>query len=299
MRIGTLITGLLLVLTGVVFFLINLGYGSWVSIHEIGKFWPILLIIIGLSFLGKGRIPHWIAYLLIILSVGAVAAYMLLEEQAPLNNETISKSGLTISRQQYPAVKESNLRINYGGGQLFINPGTQDWLKADFSNKQIKQEIEARGQNLQVDLSQTQYNLTPHTQNLNRWQVELSPELTWNLDMDTGAMDGNINLYGIPLRELKCNLGAGNMVFILGNNGANSNIKMEAGASNVKLVIDEDTGVRIKLDGELNANNLDGLGWNKSDGYYISPNYQQASSKIDCDIDLSVGNLDVKMQSMR
>ncbi len=296
MRVGTLISGLLLVLVGVIFFLINMGYGSWVSIYEIGKFWPIVLIIIGLGMFGRGRIPHWIAYLMIILSVGAVGAYMVLGDQTQQNNEITTKSSLNISRQQYPQVREGNLSLDYGGGQLFISPGKQGLLQADFNNKQIQQRIEANGQTLQIDLSQTQYSWTPQTENLNRWQLNISPELAWKLDIDAGAIDGNIDLNGIPLRELNCNLGAGNMLVSLGDNGANCKVKIEAGASNVELRIAEDTGVRIKFDGALNANNLDKLGWNKSDGDYTSPNYQQAASKIDCDIALSVGNLDVKMQ---
>ena len=84
MRIGTLLSGLFLVLTGVFLFLINLGYGAWINYHEIGKFWPILLIILGLGFLGEGRIPLWIAYLIIILSVIAVGVYMILGNQTKL-----------------------------------------------------------------------------------------------------------------------------------------------------------------------------------------------------------------------
>lgn len=296
MRIGTLISGLILVLVGVIFFLINIGYGSWSSFYVIGKFWPILLIIIGLGFFGRGRIPRWIAYLIIILSVGAVGTYMTLGDQTKHNNEINIKSTINIIRQQYPQVTEGSLSLDYGGGKLLISPGTQSLFQADFSNKQLQQRIEATAQNLKIDLSQSQYSLTPQAENLNRWQLKLSPELVWKLDIDAGAIDGNIDLSGVPLRELNCNLGAGNMLFILGNNGANSKIKIEAGASNVKLLIAEDTGVRIKFGGALNSNNLDELGWIKSDDYYSSPNYQQAASKIDCDIELSAGNLDVKME---
>lgn len=296
MRIGTLISGLVLILTGTIFFLINLGYGSFMSIYEIAKFWPILLIIFGLGFLAQGRIPRWIAFFIIILSVGAVGAYML-EGEPPNNNETITKSTLNIDRQQYPQIQEGDLNIHYGGGQLFINPGAKDlFLKADFSNEQVEHDIDATAHNLRIDLSQTQYTISPQTGNLNQWKLEISPALSWKLNISTGAIDGRINLNGIPLRELKCNLGAGNVVFVLGNNGAQSDLKIDAGASNVKLLIAEGSGVRIKLDGELNSNNLDKLGWNKSGSYYISPNYQQAASKIDCDIDLSVGNLEVKIQ---
>jgi len=295
MRIGTLISGLLLVLVGVILLLINFGYGSWSSFYVISKCWPILLILIGLGFFWRGRIPRWIAYLIIIFSVGAVGAYMTLADQTKPNNEINSKSTINILRQQYPQVKEANLSLDYGGGKLLISPGISSLFQADFSNKQLQQRIEATEQNLQIFLIQKQYTWTPQQQSLNRWQLKISPELAWKLDIDAGAIDGNIDLNGVPLRELNCNLGAGNMLFILGNNGANSKIKIEAGASNVKLRIAKNTGVRIKFDGALNANNLDELGWIKSGSYYSSPNYQQATSKINCDIKLSAGNLDVKL----
>jgi len=293
MRIGTLISGLLLVLIGVVFFLINLGYGSWADIYEIGRFWPVLLIIIGLSFFGRGKIPRWIAWLILILSVGVVAAFLLQTEPLPQNHETITKSALTVSRQQYPQVKDADLNINFGGGKLTLSPTAQEIFKADFNSTQVVRDIQSSGQNLQIDLNQRQSSWTSKKDNLNQWQLQLSPDLSWKLDIDTGAVDGNIDLSGVPIRELDCNLGAGNMLFILGNNGSSSKLTIDAGASNIKLRFAADTGVRIKLDGELNANNLDDLGWTKSDNYYISPNYEQARTKIDCDINLSVGNLDV------
>ncbi|MEN6461704.1 MAG: hypothetical protein ABFC94_10085, partial [Syntrophomonas sp.] len=117
----------------------------------------------------------------------------------------------------------------------------------------------------------------------------------WILNINTGAVDGNIDLTGIPLQELDCNVGAGNMNFTLGNNGTRSKVKIEAGASNITLQIPDDIGVSIELDGALSSNNLARLGWNRiNDNYYTSPNYSQAAAKIDCDIELSAGNLEVK-----
>lgn len=298
MRAGTLISGLLLVLLGLVFFLINLGYGSWTSLYEIGKCWPILLIILGLSLFGKGNIPRWLAYLVIFLAVGAVAGYMLWGEPAQQNNEAQQKSTVAISRQQYPQVKEGNLDINFSAGRFFIQPGSQDLLRVSSNTTKIRQQIEASQQNLQVDLSQSQYSWTPRKENRNRWQVDISPALTWKINLDADAIDGKIDLTGIPLRELNCDLDAGNMVLVLGNNGSNSRIKIDADAANVKLIIAKDTGVRIKADGELNNNNLEALGWEQVNGYYSSPNYQQAAAKINCDVNLSLGNLDVKMESI-
>ncbi len=297
MRVGTLISGLLLILAGVAFFLLNIGYGSWASLHQISKWWPIILIVIGLGLFGRGSLPRWAAYLIIFFSVGAVGTYLVLGGQTNSDYKTSTGSALNLSRQQYPQVKQGNLSIDYTGGRLLINPGAQDLLIGEFSGKQIVKSITTSDQNLKVNLSQTEHSWTPRQNNLDRWQLQISPELAWNVDINAGALDGTIDLSGVPVQELDCSLGAGNILFILGENGANSNVKIEAGASNIKLQIDNDTGVGIDLGGALNSNNLDELGWTRTGNRYTSPNYQQASSKIDCDLELSAGNLDVKMVS--
>lgn len=296
MRIGTLISGLLLILAGVILFLFNIGYGSWVNIYEVAKYWPILLIIIGIGLLWQGKIPRLIAYLIIIISVIIVGAYMILGNQnSNIANDT--KSTLSISRQQYPQVTKGQLDVNYGGGKLIISPGMQGILYADFNNTQVKEDIKVTKNNLNVEISQAKGSGFLRTERPNRWQLEMSPELDWQLNLSAGAIDGHIDLNGVTIRELNCNMGAGNIVFVLGNNGENSKITIEAGASNIKLLIADDTGVKIKVDGALNNNNLDKLGWIKTNDGFISPNYEKADSTVDCDIELSVGNLDVQVLS--
>ena len=199
MKVGTLISGLLLVLLGEIFFLINLGYGSWANIYEIGKYWPLLLILIGLAMFWQGSLPRALSYLIIILSVLAVGLYMIMGQQHDAQ-ELIVKAPFNISQQQYPEVKQGNLDIDYGGGKLLLSPGTQDLLVADFGNRQIKPRIEANGQVLDINLSQNQFNWNPATDKLNHWQLKISPDLVWSLDIDAGAIDGNIDLTGIPLR---------------------------------------------------------------------------------------------------
>jgi hypothetical protein len=298
MRIGTFIKGLLLVLIGTVLFLINFGYGSWASLLQIGKWWPILLIILGLGLLSMGRIPRWIACVVLVISVLALSTYMVIMAQTHNNYEKATVSSLTISRQQYPLAKQANLTVDYGGGQLLIAPGGPDLFKGDFASSQITKNIRATDQVLTVNLDQTGHSWSSGQLDADRWQLQISPELAWNMNINAGAIDGTIDLTGVPLEQLNCNVGAGNMNFILNNKGTDSKIKIIAGASNIKLNIPGDSGVSIELGGALNCNNLDELGWSKTGSRYLSPNYYQAASKIDCDIQLSAGNLDVKTGSI-
>lgn len=292
MKLSTLIKGLLLILVGVILLLINFGYGSWNSLQQISRWWPVLLIIIGLGIFGWGRIPRWLAGFLIVGMVIGVSTYMIWGEK---NNDykKSTVSVLTISPQQYPQVSEGNLKIDYGGGKIAISPGSPQLLKADFNNEKINQRIDSNDRNLQVYLGKSQQNWPSREENIDTWRIQISPQLTWNLDINAGAVEENIDLKGIPFNELKCDIGAGSMNIILGKNAKSSNFSIDGGASNIVLHIPSDTGVHLQLNGALNENNLDEIGWIKAGNYYTSPNYQQAEYKIEGDINLSVGNLNI------
>lgn len=72
MRIGNFVIGLAFILAGVIALLINLGYGTRDFITQLQKMWPIIIIIIGISFLGNGRIPQWLGLIIILAMVGGV-----------------------------------------------------------------------------------------------------------------------------------------------------------------------------------------------------------------------------------
>lgn len=294
MRIGTFISGLFLVLIGTVLLLINFGYGSWEIAVQIGKWWPVLLVFLGLSLFNSGRIPRWIAFVLLVLLVLGVGACLRMAPPARTNSDEQTASNLVVGRQEYPQIKLANLDIDYGGGQLELSPGTTDIIKAQFSQGEIQKNIVASDQVLKIGLIQSDNHWPIGQITPNHWRMQISPNLFWNLNIKAGAIDGAIDLTGIPLRQLNCDLGAGNMDFILSNNGPNGRVQITAGASSIKLEIREDTGVTIKMGGALNTSNLDKLGWTKDGDLYQSPNYNEAANKIDCDIQLSAGNLEVQ-----
>ncbi|MCL5935634.1 MAG: hypothetical protein M1543_04000, partial [Firmicutes bacterium] len=58
--------------------LINLGFGSLDFALQLLRFWPVILIIIGLSLFGRGRINSWVAIVIVLALAGGVAAWLLL-----------------------------------------------------------------------------------------------------------------------------------------------------------------------------------------------------------------------------
>ncbi|NLX91494.1 MAG: hypothetical protein GXZ07_07885 [Firmicutes bacterium] len=104
MRIGSFVAGLLLIIAGLVIFLHNIGYGSWIFFTQLYKFWPVILILIGISLFWGGVIPRLLGILLILALSGGIIALTLLH----------SSSGYELSRGQ----RETTLvvdRLSYWG----------------------------------------------------------------------------------------------------------------------------------------------------------------------------------------
>lgn len=65
--------GLLLITLGVVFLLINLGLLPWTFWLDLGYWWPILLVILGLGVLFRGHVPFSFVLLVSLLVVLALS----------------------------------------------------------------------------------------------------------------------------------------------------------------------------------------------------------------------------------
>jgi hypothetical protein len=83
---------------------------------------------------------------------------------------------------------------------------------------------------------------------------------------------------------------------IFGNKYKSTKATIKAGASSFDIVVPKDAGVRVNMDGALIGNNLRDLGWNRENNYYISPNYNNAENKIDLDIKMGLGSMNIKTQ---
>jgi len=73
-------------------------------------------------------------------------------------------------------------------------------------------------------------------------------------------------------------------------------VDIEAGVSSIKLEIPDGTGVKIRLDGALISKNLANSGLEKIGDYYYSENYDDAENKIDINVKMGVGNIDLRFR---
>ena len=71
-RVSTFFASALFIVAGVVLLLEKLGFCWWALPGHLLNFWPVLLIIIGISLFWEGTIPRLPAFIIIVLLVGGV-----------------------------------------------------------------------------------------------------------------------------------------------------------------------------------------------------------------------------------
>lgn len=296
MRFGTFLIATLLVLAGVTMFMLNLGYGSWQMVMQAGELWPILLILLGISLLWGGRLPNWLALFLVAALAGGVV-FLFLRTPGLLADSYDQENEVTILRQQYPDVSRGSIDISFGGGRLTMGTDTNEWLEGRFGHGGALSQVDVRNGNLEAVLQNPGSFWAFGHDSPNEWNIQLSPDLTWDLELNTGALEGQINLTDVPLQEVDLQLGAGDVNLILGGNGVKTRVDADAGAAQLTLRVVGDTGVSIDFDGTLSQTNLKEMGYSLVSGRYVSPNYDEASSKIDVDLDMAVGEFRLETAS--
>ncbi|MGE5544105.1 MAG: LiaI-LiaF-like domain-containing protein [Bacillota bacterium] len=294
MRFGTFLVATFLILAGVTMFMLNLGYGSWQMVVEAGKFWPILLILLGISLLWGGRIPGWLALLLVVALAGGVV-FLFLNTPGMLAESYDNE--VTIRRQQHPGLTSGSIDITFGGGQLNLGTDTSEWLAAKFGSRGASSQVEIRDGNLEATFKNPRSSWNLGHAFDNNWNIHLAPDLVWDVQLSAGALEGQLNLTDVPVKNIDLKLGAGDVNLTLGGNGEKTRIEADAGAAELTLRVVGDTGVSIEYDGTLSQTNLSELGYSLVNGRYVSPNYDRASSKIDVDLDMAVGEFRLEAAS--
>ncbi|NLC51987.1 MAG: hypothetical protein GX764_06780 [Firmicutes bacterium] len=72
MKLSSFFVGLFFILAGLLLLLNNFGYNTTFLVGQLFKLWPLLLILIGASIYWGGKLPRWLAFILIIMLVGGI-----------------------------------------------------------------------------------------------------------------------------------------------------------------------------------------------------------------------------------
>ncbi|MFH1641494.1 MAG: DUF5668 domain-containing protein [Nanoarchaeota archaeon] len=276
------VAGIALVLLGIFLIVKTMGFLQF-SVWEIFRvYWPVGIGLIGLAMAFRMK---WIAltFLILFLTVGG----LFLTESVEIGEIREVVQNVPVE----PSLQNVELSIEFGAGKVSIDSGEPDDIvrnavkTADSLDPAITMKKEGSTAKVSVK-RQSSFSFFQGHKDI--WDVRLSPDLTYFLDLEYGAADMQLNLKEVKVDKLDIDSGASKTEIIFGRYPTETYI--DTGASSIELKFPKDTGVVIEIDGGAISTNLDDF--IKKGQKYYSENYDENKENIN--IEINAGATSIK-----
>lgn len=293
MNINRLISGLILISFGVIVILINFGILPPNVISQLIKLWPIFLILLGVKLIiGNQKLTlFWTIIIILIIFCGMIftiaTSYYQTGRQA-----SISKANLV---RKIPTGYLLNIDISFAGGKIEISHTDSNRFSLSSSGLPVKFRKTVTDESINLSLSQQSPSFFDDLINPrpNSWSLKIPRNVKTSINYSSGASSAKFDFSKINLRSLTSNIGASDLRLRFGDMAKKLKVKINAGATSIKIRIPKIVGTKINWASGLSGLDLPGNIKKVSRNEFRSKNYSSSKKKIDIAMSTGVSNVEV------
>lgn len=275
-------------------------YFNWWSM---GKLWPFLLVLWGVSILPvKGGLKLVLALLVAGLSIITYSHFQSGYEHKAEKNYTIRKDwedDEEVKTQYFsepfnPEVEKAFLEMDAGAGTFKLQGTTAELLIAENSSKasEFSFKVEEKDNESRVYISQNSDIKFGKNNKGNQFNLMLNPAPLWSFDFDIGAAEFDFDFSDYKVENIDIDGGAASIKLKMGELHNNATIKINAGASSIRIEIPEAAGCRLEGATVLSSRNLEGFDKIEK-GLYETSGFKEADQKIYIHVDAAVSSFTI------
>ena len=305
MKSKNIFWGILLVGIGVLFILKNLGviFFNW---HDIFRIWPLILVLIGIAILPikpgfkalLSAVALIIAFLLIFLlphqeySWESRFPFYWFNEEEP-NNKKGTMIDQKISEAYDTIVKEASMNFDAAAGNFKINQESPDLFEFDKSGSvgKYNYSIKDLGPKREINIRLEGDHIRTHHLS-NNVMIRLNPNPIWDLHVDIGAADVDLDLSAFKVKQVDLEGGASSIKLRLGSLQELADVTIESGASSITIEVPEAMACEVNTSTVLSSKELKGFE-KVSSGTYVTPGFSEGKKNIVIKVEAAVSSLDV------
>ena len=286
---------LILITIGVLFLLANLGMLPLTFWEIAARFWPLILILVGLEIIigRRSMIGALIVVALWLALVGGVI-YLSFAGGGILPTPAAVTDQLS---QPLGDVKSASVDMEIGAARTTVTalaPDSTDLMKGTFSHAdgtRIEKTYNVNGTEGQLTLKEGA-NFMYFAGSIDRWDVALSPQIPLALRVNDGVGHGRFDLAALKVTLLSIDAGLGNIDVTTPKTG-NTSVRINGGVGSVSITIPDGVAASIRVNGGLGGTRVNESRFPKFGDVYQSTDYAAAANKIDIQIDGGVGSISI------
>lgn len=302
MKFRNIFWGVVLIFVGVLFILQNLHviHFDWLNLWRL---WPVVLVLWGVSILPANS---WIKLILTLLILGA-SIFFMIDQTTPWDEfdyhsniewwddwDTDDKTPI----DQYfdipfeDTVSFASLNMDAAAGAFVVDQTTDNLMQFDKRGAMTNYSyiVKTLDDKTEVIIEPEEDKITINRKkNKNSVNLSLNTYPVWSINMDVGASSMNFDLTPYKVKELDIDGGAASFKFKLGDAYEETNVKIDAGASSIKLMIPESSGCDLRISTVLSGRDINGFE-KIEHGHYQTENFETATKKIFINVDAAVSS---------
>lgn len=294
-----LIWGIIFIAIGGIFLLRNFDvfYFNWRDAWEL---WPFIIIIIGIAVL---PIKNLLKVILVVVAI-IIAIFFLARDKEhssgwsfdwkPEKSEHFKTDSQIISEDYDSTITSANFIFDAAAGTFKINE-TCDQL---FEFQKIgnvgrySYSVQELGDSREIVISMDDSDVKG-MKIKNDVHISLNPNPVWNLDIDVGAADIEMDLKEFNVKNVTIDGGAASIGLTMGNKADNAEVEINAGASSINVRVPRDVTCYVNSDAVLSSKNLDEF-TKVSPGSYVSENSSDTLRTITINIEVAISSIKVE-----
>ena len=286
--------GVFLLFLGIVFLLQTLNILPWGLWGTLWRFWPVLIIAVGLGILLR-RYNTWLVSALILALFLACLGIAIWQygPSPPAGQATKSYS------EPLGSLESAQIEIDFTAGSLSVGslqPNSPNFVEVVSTMKNADEGIRAnflrRDSTGRFILSTERVNR--QFWNETRWEARFTRNIPLTIDVKSAVGNMNLDLRELKVTELRMDVDAGNYTVKMPASAGTTRAYIKADVVNLEIAIPEGVAARLKADVDLAAFEVDESRFPRKGDYYISENFDSAENRIELELDCDIGRIEVK-----
>jgi N-terminal domain of toast_rack, DUF2154/Domain of unknown function (DUF5668) len=297
-RAGSITGALILIAIGVAFLISNLrpGIDAWGIIF---RYWPLILIFIGvgkifdsLIFRDNSSPPTHVSG--VSGASVAVLALIIIFGIAVWRGHKRNDNVHDMHSVELLGAKTVSADVQMPAGQLRLTGGDTRLLDSDFDYREEEGkpsvEYNVSGDRGQLDISQEKNHLHWVGTTHNDWNLHFGGAEPLDLTLNMGAGHSDIDLRELNVNRLEVHIGAGEMNLDLGGpRKSNLTADIQGGVGSAIIRLPKDVGVRVHASGGIGSVSTDGL--TRSGDDYVNAAYGKTPASIELTVQGGIGEI--------
>lgn len=297
-----LVGGIILIAIGIIALLVTF-FDFKIVWEELAKFWPVFIIIFGVSLLPLNKVLKSVCVIVIILISCLIYCNEVNgNEKLPdeMTSEVLVEEDVETQEFSSPFkdnTTEASVEINYGAGMLYLNSPVEELVKARNMSDKIVQnlylEYEDSHADIVFDVEDDNYQVNNIEEvKTNRFDISLNKKPIYDFELNLGACELNFDFSEYKVSDIEINSGASNIDIKLGELYNSTRVVISTGVSKIRIGIPNNSGCRLECESVLTLKDFDGFS-KKSSNVYETSNYSSAENIIEIEFEGAMSEFEV------